>query len=363
MKKPDSSNTERSTGPKRFFSGIIAEPPGTLQKSVKKTQPVTISIFDYSETQCTEIEEAELTTCSAYLSSATTTWININGIHDTEIINWFGSHLDIHPLTLEDITDPFQRPKLEDHDAYVFLVYKMLTYNGTSSEVLSEQVSALLFKNLVITFQEHTGDFFDPIRERIRTAKGRIRKKNADYLFSSLADTIVDNYFPLIEDLESETARLENAFNKPSRENIQNLYNVKKNIGVLYRSIWPLRDAVRTLSKSEHQLIQKETRVFFTDIYDHMNQVLDFLDASKENTTTLLELAISLNGDKLNEIMKFLTLISTIFIPLTFIAGIYGMNFVFMPELQFRWGYFITLGSMGIIAFILVLIFKIRKWF
>ncbi len=296
------------------------------------------------------------------------TWINIDGIHEVEIIEKIGSHFGFHPLMLEDIVNTGQRPKLEDSESYIFIVLKMLYFDEKAGEINAEQVSLIIGSNFVISFQEKEGDVFNHIRERIRSAKGRIRKTGADYLAYSLLDAIVDNYFLILEKSgERIGAMEEEVVANPTPPTLQIIHHLKRDIIFLRKSVWPLREVVNGLERSESKLIKKTTRIFLRDVYDHAIQVIDTIETFRDTISGMLDIYLSSVSNKMNEVMKVLTIIATIFIPLTFIAGIYGMNFNpeasawNMPELNWRFGYFLSLVAMLTVGFVIVAYFKLKK--
>ena len=269
----------------------------------------------------------------------------------------------MHPLIQEDIVNTGQRPRAEDFEAYVFVVLKMM-YNGGKIGIVSEQVSLVLGPNFVISFQEQEGDVFDAIRERIRKEKGRIRKEGSDYLAYALLDAIVDNYFLVLEELGEEIERIEEKLVKdPTPRTLQTIHDLKRDSLFLRKSIWPLREVINGLVKSESLLIKPTTEIYLRDVYEHTIQVIDTVETFRDMISGMLDIYLSSISNRMNEVMKVLTIFAAIFIPLTFVAGIYGMNFKYMPELEWRWGYFMVLGLMAIIGGTLVAYFKNKKWF
>ena len=339
-------------------------PPGTLiHIGEKKTEKVRIRIIDYDEVQFEEKEAKTVEECFPFKEKPTVTWINIDGIHQADIIEKLGNYFGLHPLLLEDILNTEQRPKIEDFGDYVFVVLKMLYYNSDENRIQAEQVSLVLGSNFVISFQEREGDLFDPIRERIRKGKGRIRKAGADYLTYALLDTIVDNYFIILEEFgdKIEDTETELATN-PNPEILQTIRKTKKELLFLRKSVWPLREVVSRLEKAESPLIHESTVVYLRDVYDHTIQVIDTVESFRDMVSGMLDVYLSSISNKMNEVMKVLTIFAAIFIPLTFIAGIYGMNFEFMPELRWQWGYPAILVVMASIATALLVYFKRKKW-
>jgi len=342
----------------------LGQPPGTLIfTGEKKTEEITITIIDYDENQYQEKKVKTVEECFPFKETPTVTWININGLHEPYIIEQVGEYFNIHPLILEDILNITQRPKLDDLGDYIYIILKMLSYDEGKRRIDIEQVSFLLGSNFVISFQEKEGDVFNPIRERIRTGKGRVRKMGADYLAYALIDAVVDNYFIILEQLGEEVELLEEELlTNPAPETSVKIHAMKRELIFLRRSIWPLRELIYVLERGESKIIKKATLLFLRDVYDHTVQVIDSVEAFRDIVSGMLDTYLSSLSNRMNEVMKVLTLIATIFIPLTFIAGIYGMNFQFMPELAWRWAYPIVWIVMCTIGISMLFLFKKRKW-
>jgi len=348
----------------RRASNKVGLPPGTLVHiGEKKMEKTGISIIDYDESQFEEQRVDAIEQCFPFKDKPTVTWINIDGIHEAEIIEKIGKHFEIHPLVLEDIMNSGQQPKAEDLEQYVFVILKMLSYDEETKEIKPEQVSLILGPNFVITFQEREGDVFNPIRDRIRKAKGRIRRMKADYLAYRLIDTIVDHYFIVLEKLAERIESLEEELvTNPTPETLQTIHALKRELIFLRRSVWPLREAVISLERGESALIHESTGIYLRDVYDHTIQVIDTVETFRDMVSGMLDVYLSSISNKMNEVMKVLTIIATIFIPLTFVAGVYGMNFKYIPELEWPWGYAACLILMGIIALVMVLYFRRKRW-
>ncbi len=330
----------------------------------KKIENSKISILDYNQKSFNEKEVKKIEECFEFKNTSTVTWLNIDGLQDTELINKIGQHYDIHPLVLEDILNTNQRPKIEVFDDYVFMVIKMLTFNEREFRVMSEQVSILLGKNFVISFQEQPGDIFDPIRERIRTGKGRIKQMNSDYLTYAILDIIIDYYFNILEKVGEKIETFEEELmSEPKSDTLNEIYRLKREVLFLRKSVWPLRESINKLEKLESSLIHKKTAPYLRDLYDHTIQVIDTIETSRDLLSGMLDLYLSSVSNKMNEVMKVLTIFAAIFIPLTFIAGIYGTNFEFIPELNWQYGYFAMWGVMLIVGMGLLLFFRRKKWF
>ncbi|MFC1643840.1 magnesium/cobalt transporter CorA [Candidatus Omnitrophota bacterium] len=338
--------------------------PGTLVHiGEKKTEKTKITVFDYDEENFQEkvVEKAE--DIFPFKDTPTVTWVNIDGVYETSVIEKIGKHFELHPLVQEDIVNTGQRPKFEDFEKYIFVSLKMLYCSEKKKEIIIEQVSLIVGPNYVLSFQEREGDVFNPIRERIRHAKGRIRKKGADYLAYALMDSVVDNYFSILEIFGEDMEKLEEDLAvDPRFEVLRTIHKLKRDAILLRKSVWPLREMISALQRGESSLIKEGTIVYFRDVYDHTIQVIDTIEAFRDMVSGLLDIYLSSMSNKMNEIMKVLTIFAAIFIPLTFVAGIYGMNFKYMPELEWHWGYFGILGLMTTIGISLLIYFKRKKW-
>ncbi|UCE26648.1 MAG: magnesium/cobalt transporter CorA [Candidatus Coatesbacteria bacterium] len=339
-------------------------PPGTLiHVGEQKIDRARVTVIDYDESSVNEYELGDIEECFPFRDTATVTWINVDGVHDIEVIQKLGDCYGIHPLVLEDVVNTNQRPKLEEFDDYVFLVLKMLLLNEEERRPEFEQVSIILGPNFVVSFQEREGDVFESVRERIRSGKGRIRRGGADYLAYALLDSIVDGYFVVLETFgEYIEALEEELLTDPERKTLQRLNDMKREVIFLRKSVWPLREVISALQREESALVEDTTRVYLRDVYDHTIQVIDTVETFRDMLTGMLDVYLSGVSNRMNEVMKVLTIIATIFIPLTFIAGVYGMNFTFMPELGWHWGYPITLLVMVVIGILMVVFFKRKKW-
>ena len=339
-------------------------PPGSLVfAGERRLETARITIIDYDENTVREKQVDRVEDCLQFKMAPTVTWINIDGLHEVTIIEEIGKHFDLHPLTLEDILHTGQRPKFEDLESYIFVVLMMLRFDDESQTILSEQVSLVLGSNFVISFQENIGDVFEQIRDRIRNAKGRIRKMGADYLMYALLDAIVDNYFGILEKLGDKIESMEQELvSDPTEKTLQQIHHLKREMIFLRRSVWPLRELISGMERSESPLIKETTDAYLRDLYDHTIQVIDTVESFRDMVSGMLDTYLSSISNRMNAVMKVLTIIATIFIPLTFVAGIYGMNFEHMPELKWRWGYagvwLIMLGVAGV----MVLYFRRKKW-
>ncbi len=336
--------------------------PGTLvYMGEKVVAKVRLSVIDYDHGRLTERDDIPLDQIGALKETSTVSWINVEGISDPAAIEEIGRRFGLHPLLLEDILNPRQRPKMENYDTYIFLVLKMLYLEG--GETRSEQVSFVLGPHYVISFLEDPGDIFDPVRERIRAQRGRIRQMGPDYLLYALVDAIVDHYFIVLECLEERIEKLEEeVFSNPTTSTTHAIQHLKTELLYLRKSVWPLREALSGLLREECPLLTDKTEFFFRDLYDHTIQVIDTLESLRDTVSGLLDIYLSSLSHRLNEVMKVLTIIATIFIPLTFIAGVYGMNFRFMPELNSPWGYPLIWCVMVAVAGVMLVFFRRRGW-
>ncbi|MBN1221618.1 MAG: magnesium/cobalt transporter CorA, partial [Candidatus Aminicenantes bacterium] len=311
----------------------IGIPPGTpIYVGEERKEKVKITLIDYNEEHFEEKEIEVIDDCFPCKATPSVSWINVDGIHRVDIVEMLGKHFELHPLIQEDICHTGQRPKMEDGGHYIYIVLNMLQYDEEGKETKAEQVSLILGKNYVISFQEKEGDIFESIRERIRNGKGRIRKMGPDYLTYAIIDAIVDNYFLI---LEKEGDRIEDleerVISDPRPDTLQEIHRLKREMIFMRKSVWPLREVVNNLERGEFNLVQKTTRLFLRDVYDHTIQVMDSVETFRDMLSGMHDTYLSSISNRMNEIMKVLTIIATIFIPITFIAGIYGMNFEFMP--------------------------------
>jgi len=344
--------------------------PGSLVfTGEQKVDKIKIDIFQYNQTTLIEKRIDSVDELKALLNSQTVLWINICGLHDVDRLEKIRDMFNINPLVLEDILNVTHSPKLEDYEDYLFLICKSLDYNNENKKISVEHVSFILGKNYLITFQETEGDEFDLIRERLRGDKGRIRKLGADYLMYRLLDSIVDNYSVILLQLDEIVEDFEDVLlDKPSQDTIEEIYHFRKEINRLRRSIVPLKEVIYSMIKDIQPLIHKSNLIFIKDLEDHIKNAVDTVESYKEQVNSMIEIYRSSTQLKLNEILKVLTMISTIFIPLTFIVGIYGMNFNYdvspynMPELNWYFGYPAVLGFMLLVAVILLIIFRRKRW-
>lgn len=324
-------------------------------------------MLDYCPEHLDERELRSVDEAFPYRGRPTVTWVNVDGLHEPGLLGQLGAHFGVHPLHLEDILNTNQRPKVEITEDTVFLVLKMLSYAGGELDV--EQVSVVLGKDFVLSFQEKPGDVFSPIRQRLRQAHAPIRKAGADYLAYALVDAVVDHYFTVLEGLGEYVEELEEALlEDPSHRAIEDIQRLKRQLILVRRAVWPLREVISTLERRESPLIRESTGVYLRDVYDHTVQAIDTVENFREMIVGMLDIYLSSATRRLNEVMKVLTIIATIFIPLTFITGIYGMNFnpeagpLNMPELNWPYGYPAALGVMATAALGMLYYFRRRKW-
>lgn len=342
-------------------------PPGSLvYTGDKKLEKVKITIVDYNEEHFEEKEVKTIEECLPFKDLSTVTWINIEGVHDIEIIQKIGNFFELHPLLLEDILNTDQRPKMEVYGDRIYIVFKALHYKDKNNNngLDTEQISLILGPNFVISFQEEVeGDDFKPVRERVRNDKCVLRKMKADYLAYTLIDTIVDNYFVILEKIGEKIESIETELvTDPDQRTLKAVHSLKREMIFIRKSVWPLREVMSSLAQAGLTLIHESTRIYLRDVYDHVAQALDMIETYRDMTSGMIDIYLSGNSNKLNEVMKVLTIIATIFIPLTFITGLYGMNFKHMPELDWKWGYpliWVVIISVGtsMLAF-----FKGKKW-
>ena len=340
-------------------------PPGTMAYKGKKTSLKTvIDIINYSNQTFTKLDCNDVEDGFHFEGNEQVTWININGLNNIEDIEKLGTHYNLHPLTLEDIVNTSQRPKLEEFQNYIFIVFKML-YFKDNDDLQYEHLSMVVGPDYVLTFQESDGDVFDDLRERIAAAKGRIRAQGADYLMYAILDAIVDNYFTVIEAIGDKIEDLEASIFETQNDDSttpSQIQQLKQEVLKIRRSIFPLREVINRLEKSDNLIINEKSQSYIRDLYDHIIQVNESIDLYREMVWSLMDMYMTIISNKMNEVMKVLTIIATIFIPLTFIAGLYGMNFSYIPELQYRHGYFVLLGVMFALFILMLIYFRRKKW-
>ena len=339
-------------------------PPGTLVHiGAEPDRSVLISRIGYGPEG---IDDHQFHNIDQYLQTpcdSDVVWVNVEGVHDVELIRALGENHSFHPLVLEDIVNTVQRPKIEDYGDYLFIVLKMLC-PSEEGDFSSEQVSIILGPDYLFTFQEGiSGDVFDPVRNRIRADKGKIRGMGADYLAYSLIDAIVDGYFTVLEGFGERIVDVEEELTRtPDQKSLHRIIGMKKEIIYLRKTVWPLREAISFLERGDSHLLQDGTRLYFRDVYDHTVQVIDTVETYRDLLSGMLDLYLSSISNRTNEVMKFLTVIGTIFMPLTFLVGVYGMNFKYLPELEWRSGYFVLWGLMIAMSLLMVAFFRKKRW-
>lgn len=339
-------------------------PPGSVvYTGEQKMEAVHLTVLDYDQAQFQERSLDTVDAVFAFKTTPTISWINIDGLHDVSVIEKIGAHYELHPLIQEDIVSTAQRPKLEDYERYLYVVLRMLYWDDTNQAVHSEQISLVLGENYVLSFQEVTGDVFDSIRERIRHAKGRIRRMGADYLIYALLDAVVDNYFTILEHIGDRLEALEDELvTDPTEATLLKIHELKREMLYLRKSVWPLRETIGNLERLESHLIAPTTAPFLRDVYDHTIQVIDTVETYRDLVAGMLDMYMSSLSNRMNRVMQVLTITATIFIPLTFVAGVYGMNFKHMPELDWKYGYAAIWTLMLAMGISMVVFFKHKKW-
>ena len=342
--------------------GSAADPP-SVGGGAPAPADVRIHVMSYGAAGVQEQEVPTLAAAMPLPPAPAVTWINVDGLTRLDIVEMAGHYFDIHPLVLEDILTLDQRAKFEDYGHYAFVVAKMLYYQGAAENVRVEQVSIILGENYVISFLEDEGDVFGPVRERIRSGKGRICQQGADYLAYALLDAVVDSYFDVLERIGEHIEGLEDKLiTHPGREPLQAIHRLKRDIIFLRKAVWPLREVVAALERGESPLIQPATEVYLRDVYDHTVQLIDTIETFRDMLAGMLDIYLSSISNRTNEVMKVLTIIATIFIPLTFLAGVYGMNFKYMPELSRPWAYPLLWLIMISVGVTMLILFRRRKW-
>ena len=349
-------------GKKQLQVGLA---PGTLvHVGEKKAERIVIRLWAYNSEELIEKELQTVEECLAFKDKpGMNLWVNVDGLDRIEVIEKLGSYFKIHPLTLEDVLNTGQRPKMEDYDSYIYTVLKMILLDKEREEIILDQVSIIIGPNYILSFQEREGDVFDLLRERLKNPASRLRKNGVDHLAYSLIDAIVDNYFLILEYVGEEIEDLEEELIvDPKPETLKAIQKYKREMIILRKSVWPLRELISNLQRAESGLIKETTQIYLRDIYDHTIQVIDSIETFRDILSSMVDVYLSSISNRMNDIMKVLTIIATIFIPLTFIAGVYGMNFDYMPELRWHWGYPAIMLFMALMGIIMFLYFKKRRW-
>jgi magnesium transporter len=348
---------------KRTSSKIGLPPGSVIHVGEKKIEQTKVTLTEFNAEKCTVLDLKTVEEIMPYINTPEVTWINICGLHETEVIKQIGEKFNVHPLVIEDILNTETRPKIEIADTYIFAAMKLLNFNSSTKSFEAEQVSFILGKDFVFSFLETSDNIFEPIKERITQQLGKIRKGNTDYLFYSLMDIVVDQYFLVLDHIENEIEELDDiVINDFDKTHIERIYNLKTQLLTTRRSVMPLREIFSELIREESELIGETTRPYLKDLLDHTTHITETIDLQREISTGLMETYLSMMSIKMNEVMKVLTIIATIFIPLTFIVGIYGMNFENIPELGWRWGYVAVWAVMIVITIFMLLFFRRKKW-
>ncbi|NDJ15813.1 magnesium/cobalt transporter CorA [Myxacorys almedinensis] len=353
-----------------YFYDVPGSMPGTLRIPSDALPPI-IGLIDYNEQKAVRLQLGTPEECAPHLDSESVSWLDVKGLGSEDVLQRLGQVFDLHPLVLEDVVNVPQRPKVEEYDDQLLIIARMVTPTESGSSFHQEQVSLILGRHYLLTVQEEPEfDCFGAVRDRIRTAKGIIRKRGADYLAYSLLDSIIDGFFPILEIYGEDIEELEDAVvESPTHQTLERIHTLRRELLVLRRAVWPMRDTINSLIRDGSDLISEDVRIYLRDCYDHTVQVLDMVETYRELASSLMDVYLSSVNNKMNEIMKVLTVISTIFIPLTFIVGIYGMNFdrekspFNMPELDWYWGYPLCWVLMIVIALSLIAYFKRKGWF
>ncbi len=349
----------------RSNTSTLGLPPGTLvHVGDRKMQETRVTVIEYDETEYKEHTEVNLDAINLPEGRSSVTWVNVDGLHDVDLLGRFGERFGLHPLVVEDILNTEQRPKMDDYGTYIYVVLKSLYHVDEETEELQiEQISLVLGPNFVLSFQEREGDEFDPVRDRIRANKGRIRKLGSDYLAYTLIDLIVDRYFVVLERFGDWIETLEEELvAEPTTETLQRIHQLKRELVYVRKSVWPLRELIGGLERSESALFQDSTGSYLRDVYDHTIQVIDTVETFRDILSGMLDIYLSSVSNRMNEVMKVLTIIATIFIPLTFIVGVYGMNFKYMPELNWPWAYPVVWVIMVVLAALMIAYFRRKRW-
>jgi len=350
---------------KKKASAKIGLPPGSIvYLGEKKVEKVTINVTEYDETSAESYEINSAEEIDPFTDTPQVTWVSVCGLHETDFLKQVGERFKIHPLVLEDILNTDSRPKIEITDDYLFIVMKLLLFNPEQKILETEQVSFILGKTFLFSFSEKTDEIFNPVKDRILSQLGKISKRGSDYLLYALMDIVVDHYFLALEKVEERIEILDDeVINNPDRSQIESIYNLRNLLLVIRRAIWPLREIVNQLIKDDGDLLDESIEPYLRDLYDHTIHITETIEQQREVTNGLMEIYLSMMSNKMNEVMKVLTVIATIFIPLTFIVGIYGMNFKYMPELNWPWAYFAVWGVMIGVVGMMFYFFKKKNWF
>ena len=350
---------------KKKAASKIGMPPGSIvYLGEKKVDKVTIKVTEYDEAGAETYEIKSVEEIDPFTDTPQVTWISVCGLHETDFLKQVGEKFKIHPLVLEDILNVDTRPKIEITDDYLFIVMKLVLFNPDQKILETEQVSFILGRSFLFSFSERTDEIFNPIKDRITSQLGKIRKRGSDYLLYALMDIVVDHYFLALEKIDELIESLDDEVIKnPERSQIESIYNLRNLLLHIRRSVYPLREIVNQLIKDDSDLLDESIEPYLRDLYDHTIHITETIEQQREVTNGLMEIYLSMMSNKMNEVMKVLTVIATIFIPLTFIVGIYGMNFPNMPEMNWPWAYFAVWGIMIAVVVGMVVYFRRKNWF
>ena len=345
-------------------------PPGTIEHiGEKRVAKISIVVHDYDQQHAEDVSLKSIEDCKPYLEDPSKTWIEVQGLHEVEKLKSIWSYFDLHPLIQEDIVNTSQRPKVEQYENCIFIVMRMLYYSPEEQAINSEQISIILGDNFLLSFQETDKPFFKPVIDRLNISKSRMRTHGTDYLAYALMDTVADHYFTLLDIIGEQLESIEDKlFDDPDEETFQKIHLLRKKIVFARKSIWPTRDMLNSLIRDDSEFIEESTKIYVRDVYDHVIQIIDNVENYRDMIMGMHDMYMSHVSNKMNEVMKVLTIIATIFIPLTFIAGLYGMNFnpeaspYNMPELNWYYGYPAFWGLMIVVAIIMVIYFKKKDW-
>lgn len=342
----------------------VGLPPGSLVHIGEvKTRHTELVVFNYDATQLAEHAARSLSELNLQVPENGTLWVNVYGLQDAALMAELGHAFNLHPLTLEDILNTDQRPKLDSFDHYLFFVTRFFSFDPIAMAIGSEQVSIILGHNFVLTFQERPTGSFDPVRMRLRADKGQVRKAGADYLAYALLDIIVDRYFIVLEQIGDDCETLEDELlKKPTSSVLQNIHKLKRETMELRRAVWPLREVVNALTRNEGGYFQPGTVLYLRDVYDHTVHFIESLESLRDLLAGMLDIYLSSLSNRVNMEVRALTVVAMLFMPATLIAGIFGMNFKVMPLLQNPDGFWIAMGMMATIAAVMGLIFWRRQW-
>lgn len=342
----------------------VGKPPGSLiYLGPKKDVPVSIKVIEYNQESFRETTLDPSAPEIKIQQEGQFTWVDVTGLHDIRMIENIGKIANIHSLTLEDLLNVNQRPKIDIFHTYIYIVIQLLKFDEEHNTVESEQLSLVLGNNYVMTFLESPSDIFEVLKTRMRNHTGKIRNSSADYLAYAILDVVVDDYYDVIEKIGEQIEAFEEVLMlHPHKMQIQEIYSLKRELLELRKAVWPIREIITKLDKDGTDIIKEKTTLYLRDLYDHSIQIIETAEIYRDLTSGLVDMYMSSTSHKLNEIIKVLTILSSIFIPLTFIAGVYGMNFKHMPELEWHYGYYLCLTGMGILAVIMILYFKVKKW-